>query len=71
MKLLHKIEERNSPCCLGVQIRIVSTDGLHLGPWVESGKKPADADAWKAYKKMRRLETGKRTSKECQPVPEP
>ena len=52
-----------------MQIRSVSTDGLHLGPWVESGKKPADA--WKAYKKMRRLETGKRTSKECQPVPEP
>ena len=45
----HRVEDRPSPCSMGIQRRIVSD--VHTGPWVENGTTSA---AWKAYKKSRR-----------------
>lgn len=45
----HYIEERNSPCSMGVQRRVITTDKIK-GPWVEGNT----AAAWKAYKYIRK-----------------
>jgi hypothetical protein len=52
----HRIETRNSPCSMGVQFRVVSTEG-RVGPWRE-GRNAATL-AWKAYKVMRKAQNVK------------
>lgn len=49
--VLRRIEERDSPCSMGMQFRVVSSEG-HVGPWCEGSK----SLAWKKYKQMRKAQ---------------
>jgi hypothetical protein len=51
-KLKYRIENRSSPCSMGVQYRIVSDKAI--GPWREGEKGRSGMTlAWKAYKELR------------------
>jgi len=49
----YRVESRNSPTSMGEQRRIVSL--TFVGPWTEIVGGGATTQAWKAYKKARKL----------------